>query len=270
MMKSNKWNRNLTGRNCTSQTVTVLCVIVVTLAFSRQAVAHDPAAAPPDDPDAWKKSVALNFNLTRGNSDTLLLNLGAKASREKDKNIWHLAVDGNYGESDTEGEEDDDTTQQDLSASVQYKRLLNERLYGGLGMSFRYDDIANIDYRILLNSALGYFLVKKDTVRLSGELGPSYVFEKLEGKKDDYFAPRAGERFEWDISDNARFYQAAQYLFSIDDSDKYLVDAEAGIEASINSHLSLVMTLKNRYDNQPARGKERNDLSVLTGLKVNF
>ncbi len=257
----------------------------VTIALLLSSLALAPAlasAAPPPpevcakclepyDPSQWEKSVAFGFNLARGNTDTSLINLNAKAMRDFESNVYRFELDGNYGE-DKEKERTggDKKTQENVKALAEYKRLLTDRFFVGMGGAFLYDDIALIDYRVTLNPAVGYYLLKDDEVKLSVEAGPSYIFEEVNNEKDDYLAPRAAERFEYVISKTSKVFQSAEVLIDVDDSDNYIVNSEAGIKAAINSNLSLVISAKDSYDNQPALDREKNDLAVITGLQVSL
>ncbi len=246
------------------------CIALPMLSFAQDC----DCAKPAKDPSVWDKTVSIGFNLTEGNSDTLLLNANAKASRDYQKNVWLFEIDGNYGESDSIDKDDPtapspkETTQQDLTGNAEYQRLLTERFYTGFGTKYKYDDIADIDYRVTLKPVVGYYLVKDDEVKLSVDVGPGYVFEKVGGIKDDYFAPRISDRFEWKISETAKLFQSAEYIFDVSESDNYQVVGEAGIEAAINSWLSLIVKAKDEYDNLPAAGKERNDFSLISGLAL--
>ena len=228
-----------------------------------------PACDEEEKKDGWDISAALGFNLTRGNSDTLLLTGNVTAQREKDSNILRFEIDGAHGEDkDRDDPVTGNTTQKEIRADAEYKRLLTERFYVGATAAAIYDDIADVDYRYIVGLPVGYFLIKEEDMRLNAEVGPAYVFEKVAGVTNDYFSPRVAERFEWDISETSKFYQSVEVLFSVDDSDDTLVNSEAGIEAAINSKLSLVLSVKDEYDNLPAEGRERNDLTVNTALKI--
>lgn len=227
-----------------------------------------PPCEEPVDPSNWKLNTSLGFNLTRGNSDTLLLNNKTTASREINDHIYRLLIDGSFGEDkDKDDPVNGNTTQKQLRLEAAYKHLLTQRWFLGFTTTAFFDEIADIDYRYILSPGIGYFLVKNDTVQLSLETGPSWVFEKLGGEKNDYLSPRVAERFDWKISETSKVFQSAEVLLSVDDGDDTLVTAEAGISAAINSSIALVVSVKNVYDNLPAAGKERNDLMVLTGLQ---
>lgn len=218
---------------------------------------------------AWDKSLAFGFNYTSGNSDTTLLSIQGQAQKETDKNIWDLNTSYFFGEDkDLEDEDNSSTTRNDLRAGASYKRLISERFYLSPGVNFHYDEIADIDYRVMLNPTAGYFFLKDDDFRFSGEVGPSYIFERVGEEEQDYLAPRLGESFSWIISCSSKLFQTAEVLFDSEDSDNTLINAELGIEAAINTSLALVFSIRDNYDNQPAVDSERNDVAVVTALKV--
>ncbi|MCB0320002.1 MAG: DUF481 domain-containing protein [Bdellovibrionales bacterium] len=250
--------------------IRLMLLSVVILAQPLLAVAEDCNCDPKEkDPSVWDKSVSLGFNLTEGNSDTSSLNANTKASRDFESNVWLLELDGNYGKSDGGvANVPKKKTKEDITANVDYQRLLSERFYLGFGTKYLYDDIANVDYRYTLKPAVGYYFIKSDDMKFSMDVGPAYIFEKVGGVTDDFLAPRVSDRFEWKLSETAKFFQTAEYLYDISDSDNYKVVGEAGIEAALNSWLSLVVSAKDKYDNIPAAGKERNDFSLISGLAV--
>src|SRR5690349_12098421 len=75
-----------------------LCVACGQYAFAQQT---PPAAAavvpPPPPPPKWDVSASLGLSLTRGNSDTTLLNGAIGAKRKWDHSELELGGDGAYG-----------------------------------------------------------------------------------------------------------------------------------------------------------------------------
>lgn len=267
----------------------LLCLLFCSVAFAQSSLPENKALSKMDkqaecekllgtqtaDPSKWSKSLILGFNLTDGNSNTLLGNLRAAISRDYESNIWNFAASGRYGEqepknADENGRRETETTAQDIKAEASYKRLFTDRIYAGTAVTYGYDKIADVDYRVILKPSLGYFIFRSDAFKLSAEAGPGYLFEEVGEVENNYFAPFVGERIEWTISETAKLFQTAEYLYDSEDSDNYLVTAEAGVEAALNGWLSLVVAVTDVYDNVPAEGKERNDLAVSTGLKVSL
>jgi len=237
---------------------------IITVVFISQVAAQSaPAHTPPVTPE-WETSLAFGFNLTQGNSDTLLATGTFKTGLEQPKHLFNFELNGSYGESE------DEVTQEDIKGAFEYKYLFTKRTYLGLRTTGEFDDVADVDYRVIMSPAIGYFPVKNDTYKLNVEIGPSYVFEKLDGEEDDYVNGRIADRFSWKISETSKFFQFFEYLHSLEDSDKYLINAELGVEASITTDLALVLTVRDSYDNQPAAESEKNDVEIISSLKISL
>jgi putative salt-induced outer membrane protein YdiY len=180
-----------------------------------------------------------------------------------------------YGESevtDSLGVTDNQKTTQFGTAYGQYNRLFTERLYGGIRLDAGYDTIAGVDYRVKASPLLGYYFIKNEKTTLAGEVGPSFIMEELEGDDpNSYVAARFGERFEHKLTKTTRIWQSAEYLPDISDwQNKYLINAELGIEAAITPKMSLRTVLQDSYDNQPAAGREHNDIRLIAGIAYKF
>jgi putative salt-induced outer membrane protein YdiY len=242
--------------------------IAVTVVLASFAGANDL------DTEGWDASVTVGYTLNSGNTENSLLNVSVVGEHKAGDNITRLGVEGSYGETEieeapaVEGQDPtarDETTTQNAKAFANYKRTFG-RAFGYLDASVLHDDIADVDYRAVIGPGAGYFVVSTDIVKLSFETGPSYIMEKVGGVSDDYLAIRFAERVEWKISDTAKTWQQVEYLPRADDFDDYLLTAEVGLEAAVNSSLSLSLVAKDKYDNTPAPGLDENDVTVIAGL----
>jgi putative salt-induced outer membrane protein YdiY len=216
------------------------------------------------DPTAWDLSVALGFNMTKGNADTRLLNASFDARQEKDDNVYILNFSG------ADGKQEDVTTQRFVRGQATYQKLLSERTYLSTTGSFISDDISDIDYRAVISTSGGYYLIKSENTKLSAETGPAYVFQKQGGIKDDYLAWRVADNFSWEFSKTAKLFQYAEYLLNTDDTEQSIIIAKAGVEASLTSTLALVLAIEDRFNNLPAEGRKKNDVLVTSALKISF
>ena len=234
-----------------------------------ECIPADDACAPKKKLDEWDKSALFGFNSTSGNSKTLLLTIAGNAHLERNNSIFDAAAQYGYGEDKTDPAEGKDTTTRDnFLGSVSYDYLISERTYLGLGTKLVYDKIADIDYRDNINPTLGYYLLRDNSFKFRVEAGPSYVFEKVAGETNNYFSPRIAERFEWAITCSSKIFEAAELLLDTSDSNNYMVNAEAGIEAAISTNLSLVLKAQDSLDNVPAAGKDKNDLAIISAVKL--
>ena len=228
------------------------------LAFGTPLLAHAEMAGD------WERSITLGFNQTRGNSDTLLHRVTGRAEQIAERYEWLIDLEWTYGESDKE------KNSEFGRFGVEHKRMINKRLFADAMGEISYDAIKELDYRVIAGPALGYFLLRDETFRLSAEAGPSYVAQKQGGASEDFIALRFAEDFSWRINDRARIWQGIEYIPRVDDVNHFLLNTEAGIESAITSTLSLGITLQHRHDSRPAEDTKRNDLFLVSTLKYNF
>ena len=259
-------------------------LVLATLALAAAASAADKKAekeaADAAAPAGWATALNAGLTLTDGNSETLAANVGLKTEGEKEGLGSVLAgAEFNYGESTVQTKttdeagvetvaEKDEKTVENAKLFANVKKTLSPRTFLSLDGTAAYDDVADIDYRATLGPGLGAYLVKNDQRELTLEAGPAYLWEKVGGARNDYLALRFAERYVCQALKNAKLVQSLEYLPEAEDFDNYLLIGEIGLEAAMNDRLSLRVVLQDKYDNTPAEGKERNDLSLIAGLGI--
>lgn len=212
----------------------------------------------------WETSAAAGLTLTQGNSDTLLTTADIRSARDWDQNEVRLGASATYGE--TENVRSNEMFQ----AFGQYNRIWNERRYGYARLDALRDAIADVDYRFVASPGVGYYFIKSPSTSLSGEVGPGFIYERQGGEEGGYFTLRLAERFEHRLNEGARIWQSAEILPQVDDTSNFLINAEIGIESSITENLSLRTSLINTYDNDPAPGRKKNDLKLVSAIAYTF
>jgi len=222
-------------------------------------------AAPKKD-KGWARSIAAGVSLTGGNSDSALFTVSADAERVWEIHELRFGIDAGYGKSDG-------TKSQESGHGVgQFKRLINERWYGSVQTDVLHDGTADLSYRVVIGPGIGNYLIKTDVTRLSVEIGPSFVIEKLNGESETTFTSlRIGERFDKDLSEASKLWQSLEYLPQVDDlSGNYITNFEVGIEAAINKTMSMRIVGHHRYDGEPADNKRHYDVSLVSSLVFRF
>ncbi|HMP82412.1 MAG TPA: DUF481 domain-containing protein [Verrucomicrobiota bacterium] len=215
----------------------------------------------------WTGSAGLGFMLTDGNSDTMLFNVRVDAEKKWLKNELLVGASGSYGENDG------DKNNEQARAYGQYNRTFgeNDRWFGYGRIEGMYDAIADLDGRIAVGPGIGYYFIKKEKMLFSGETGPGVVFEKYNGEDwETYMTLRIAERFEYKINDRAKLWQMAEFMPDLADTDKYIINAEIGIETAITKAWALRVSLQNSYNSKPSSGRERNDLKLIAGVTYKF
>jgi len=219
------------------------------------------------EPKGLETTVAAGITLTDGNNDTLAANATITTEGEKEGIGSILAgVEANYGESESTVNEVREKTVENAKLYGNFKKTLSPRTFASLDTSAFYDDIALIDYRINIGPSAGAYLVKNEKRALSMEIGPSYLWEKVDSVNDDYLGIRVGQRYTWQLSETAKLWQSAEYLPNAEDFNQYLLNAEIGVEANITEIITLRVVLQDKYNSRPAPDKVYNDLTLIAGL----
>ena len=130
------------------------------------------AVANAQNKSPWDSSAALGFTLTRGNSSTLLFTGNVLTSRKQGANEMSLGADATYGSNAGS------TTAHAFRGFGQYNRLINDRTYGFVRAEGLYDKVALIEPRVTISGGVGYYFIKNDRTRLSGEVGPGLIYER--------------------------------------------------------------------------------------------
>jgi putative salt-induced outer membrane protein YdiY len=240
--------------------------------FFCNAVAGFSEDLPKVEPPKWKSSLAFGLTMTRGNSETFLSTLTAATVKKWGQNELGFGVDGAYGT--TKDQNTGNTTRNANSAQgfSQYNRLFDDRWYGFGRVAGLYDGVADINYRVTLSAGVGYYIMRMTNTDLSVEAGPGYVFEKLGGEEDDFATLRLAERFNHALSDHARVWEKVEYLPSLENFSKYIVNGEIGIEADLSKDKKWALRayLQDTYNSVPATGHKNNDMKLIAALAYKF
>ncbi len=215
----------------------------------------------------FDNTLNIGLTITEGNSETVLGNVAFVSEGEfTTGNSLRLALEGNYGESKIDDRTE--TTVENIRGSAKYQHDLSKRWYAAANTSALYDDIAEIDYRAILGPAIGGYLVRQDNLRITAELGPSYVWEKVSRERDNYLAVRIAERLDYRISETARIWQSAEFLPQTEDFEDFLLNAELGASADMTSRMQLRVVLQLSHDSTPGPDLEKNDFTLISGLGI--
>lgn len=213
----------------------------------------------------WETSAAVGFTLTSGNSDTLQATADVTSTRKWEKNELTVAGSLTYGEDN--GTKNSDSQ----NVSLQYNRLLTGKWFAYGRAEWMRDSISDIDYRITLSPGAGYYFWKDDKKGFfRAEVGPGYVFEKKGGTSDDYVTIRVAERFEYKLSETAKLWQSLEFTPDVGDFDNYQATAEIGIDVTVAKNIGLRAYLQDVFNNNPAPGRDKNDIKLVTALSYKF
>jgi putative salt-induced outer membrane protein YdiY len=246
-------------------TVTVTNVVTITNVLAKTEAAPAPSAVvqPPKYP--WESSISAGLTLTRGNSDTLLVTGGLQTHQKTPDNEIGFGADGAYGVNNSV--KDVDT----IHTVGQYNHLFSERFFAYARVEALHDGVADLQYRVNTGPGVGYYFLKATNTTLAGELGSTFVNQRLGGVDDNYATLRLAERFEHKFNNyGARVWENVEILPQVDKFNNFLVNAEIGIESSITRTISLKTFAVDNFNNEPASGRVKNDVKLVSGISYKF
>ena len=235
------------------------------------ALAQEAEAKPkePEDEKDKKKykpltgQAAVGFSFTQGNSDTRQFNASLALKYDpRTKDVWK--ADAFYIRNSESGVSTVDRT----SAHLRDEHTLSGRWYAFGDLQYLKDQFKEIDYLISPTVGIGARLVKTSTRELLAEIGAGAVFEEDEpGVRTSSGAVRAGESYDWKISDSSSLTENAFGLWKTSDFADAYYHLDVGVGSAINDHFELKVALIDEYKRKPPDPTvKRNDVAGIVSI----
>lgn len=219
----------------------------------------------------WESVASADLTLTRGNSKSFMGTIGINSSRKGPENEILLGAGAGYGDTTTQPGNTTTKTADFLRGFSQWNHLFTERFYAGIRVEGLHDAIADINYRLTVSPMAGYYFIKQTNVFLSGEAGPSYIYQQLDSQStQSYAAGRVAERFEYKFKTGARIWESVEWVTQLDKAENWFLNAELGVSAPITKSMDARLVAQDSYINQPAAGRLKNDLKLMAGIGYRF
>lgn len=213
----------------------------------------------------WKQSLSLGFNLARGNTENTQFNTRYDAKKKRKEDSISVKIAANFGKDDVQKNTDN------YLVGAQYNRIISQRYFWLINSSYEVDNIADLDYRFQLSPGLGYKLIEKKNNTLDIEAGLGYQSQKYDLQSiEDTIAYRVAENWDYQLSKTSSLWQSAEISGAVDEGDDYIIKAVLGVQSKIAGNLNLKSYIQDKYTNDPANNKKKNDISFNTVLVYSF
>ena len=237
----------------------------------KPAPAPAPAPAPPGGvakakiKSQWTGELRIGLDQGWGTKDRQLLTGSAKLTQawQRFRNIADYRV--------AYGKTDGDLTANRMDGTLKSDWQIKSRYYlynlGGAG----YDEIRKIDLKYEEGPGAGMELLKLKNLGLSAEVGVNYYVElhdELKTRENFYYRP--AETFTWKLTPRLQLDEKFEWFPRFEEPQHYRIRFESNLQYLLGSKLSLVLTVLDQYDTDPAPGVEPNDLQILSSLGVKF
>ncbi|MBQ9431662.1 MAG: DUF481 domain-containing protein [Kiritimatiellae bacterium] len=223
-------------------------------------------------PVKWTGNVSAGATVARGNTHSETATAMFDASRRTDKDRTSA-----YGGYYFARERDSTTHRDDTSADNwflkgQYDYFLSQKSYLYGSLKYEKDRIAHLDKRFTPGVGYGYQWIERADLNFNTEFGGSWIYEKYNDPTETrkYMALRAAYHVDKTISDKVKVYHNLEYIPSLEYIDNMLINADAGLQASITARLALDFKAILAYNSNPASDMDKLDTRYITALTWKF
>ncbi len=245
-----------------------------TMAKSDVAVMRSPAdqatyekSLHPGMLEGWTGGGNLGLSIARGNSETTNLALGFDATRKTAKDAWVVDAASIYSTDEKLGA----TTANSFQGLIRYDRNLTKRLFAYGVFAGGYDELQDLNYRLMPGGGLGFHAIATPKTTLDLLLGLGYTRESFTtGLTNNLFTATVGDEFAYKLGARTTVIQNLYYLPSLNETSNYRVTGNFGITTKLNGWLTANLLFNDRYYSQPVLGNKNNDILFTTGVGFTF
>jgi len=215
----------------------------------------------------WEREFSLGYNKSNGNTQNSQFSTRLFIHRKTDHNEFHLQGDSFYSSSNKEMDA------QKYNGMIRYAFSFAEsKWYNFYKFEANHDRFANIDYRIIPSTGLGYWFSDQEDWKLMSELGlglehTSYR-DNTKNDNEVVLIPRAF--FEKKLFGESKISQDTTLYPSLEDTSEYRLHSETAFINPINGSLSVKFSLIDDYDSDPPTNTKKNDLRFISSLIYSF
>ncbi|NQU73825.1 MAG: DUF481 domain-containing protein [Candidatus Omnitrophica bacterium] len=217
-------------------------------------------------PKLWERKIQVGYNEARGNTENAQISMGMYANRKTDRNEFTVKADSFYSSADKKM----DT--QKWSGMIRYALSFWEKnWYNFYKLENDHDRFANIDYRVIPSSGLGYWF--SDTphwkAMAEGAIGLEYTYFRDDTKDDG--AVFIGRVFlEKELFNKTKLSQDVSIYPSLSDAGDYRLHSETTLTNPISTNSSLRLSLIDDYNSKPSSDAKKNDIRMISSIVYAF
>ena len=217
--------------------------------------------------EGWAGGGSFGFALARGNSQTTNLALGFDAQRKTATDEWIVDAASIY----SNDEKTNTTSANSFQGLIRYDHNLTKRLFAYGAFAGGYDDLQDLNYRIVPNGGLGFHAIATDRTTLDLLGGFGYTRESYTtGLTNNLFTATLGDELAFKWFKSTTIVQNLYYLPALNDTSIYHITGNFGIATKINGWLTSNLNFNDRYNSAPVLGNKNNDVLFTAGLGLTF
>lgn len=210
----------------------------------------------------WSGSFAAGFSATSGNTDTADLDLAGRL--RYGAGPWNHS----FGFAVEWAEDNDVTNKEEVYATYEANRYLNDSFYVfGLG-SANYDNFDTLKWDTFLGVGPGYRVINEANQTWRVQAGPGYRFTEDQFGNDEHeVAGIASSRYFYKLTDTVALTNDTDVLFS---EENTIITNDLGVNFKVSNRLSTRVSYRTEWDSDPAAGFDDFDNKLGVSLVYGF
>lgn len=219
--------------------------------------------------DLWAGTANFGWAGAAGNAQTLTFTTGLKASRPTSADETSIYFNAIKASALVEGE--NSGTAEAVRGGWAYSRNVASRQFVNFFNDYEYDRFQSLDLRFVAGSGIGFRLWR-------GERGKFDVLGGMAYSREAFSTPLTrnsaeaywGNELNLPLNTIITITQSYRMFNNVTETGDYRINFDVGATNRLTEWLSWNVSLNDRYLNNPAAGRKRNDFLYTTSLGFRF
>ncbi|MBL7132350.1 MAG: DUF481 domain-containing protein [Candidatus Omnitrophica bacterium] len=215
----------------------------------------------------WQREISLGYNKSSGNTQNNQFSLRFYANRKTDHDEFTIKADNFYSSSNKKMD-----TQKWYGMGRYAFSFWKNKWYNFYKIEGSHDRFANIDYRIVSATGMGYWFSDQPDWKAMVEVGVGLEHTNFRDttKDSNEMILVPGAFFEKKLFAGSRISQDLVLYPYLEDMGKYRLYSETSLVNPINDKLSLQLSLIADYNSTPPKDTKKRDMRLISSLTYAF
>lgn len=219
--------------------------------------------------DFWGGIVDAGISSSRGNADTITLNLGMKAARTTQRDKISVYFTLLFAQNSTTGESV--TTANAIRGGTRYDINVSDRLFTFGFTDLEFDEFQELDLRNVLGGGLGFHAKKTQKTVFDLFTGGAFNQELFStGLTRRFGEILFGEELSYKLSSRTTLTEKLMLYPNLTQPGEYRIAFDSSAVTKLNNWLNWHVTLSDRFLSNPIPGVKKNDVLLTTGVGLRF
>jgi hypothetical protein len=219
--------------------------------------------------ELWAGYFDLGLAAARGNAKTTTFTTAFNAVRETRTDKITLYYNQIYATATVD--QKNAATAEAVRGGWAYNRNMNPRLFLNTFNDYEYDQFQSLNLRFVAGGGAGFAAIKKGNQELDLLAGAAYERENFStpltrSSAEVYW----GDDYTHKLSAKTSLRQSFRMFNNLSDTGVYRMNFDLAASTNFRKWLAWQITASDRFLSNPVAGRQRNDILLSTGFRVNF